>query len=527
MKLIPRLFPLFVLLAALGQPTQTKHLGNVNLDSLYLGGASEVAAQGTGNWTPIADGDTAGNPTGRHETSFVMAGGKFYLIAGREAADIDIFDPATNTWTAGAPTPISPRPLHHFQPVVVDGLIFAVMAYTGQCCGTDETGATHVYIYDPVLDLWMTGPEIPANRRRGSTGVVQHNDTLYIMGGLQFGHGAASTLVYDFFDSYNPYTNTWAVLPDKPRPRDHFGAAIVGDKIYAAGGRDTGPGNGLQGDTISAVDVYDISDNQWTTLTSAPIPTERGGTAIATLDNDVIVIGGERTDQSLAFDTVEALDTTTNQWQTLDSLNAARHGTTAAVCNGTVWVAGGSPVKGGGSMINIERYHPVSPTNCTVPQITASNLSASSGVFAGGAGAKTITVSTSGGNQAIFVNDIRLENNGQGAFSIVNAPSDRIIIAPNGSISIQVAYTGSNPGTDAAQLVLETPQKGRNFVVALTSVESADVDIDNNGFITPSDAAYVINRVGTDDLTADVTGDGFVTNADADQVLQQLGQTFP
>lgn len=492
-------------------------------------------AMQTGTWQEIPDNTTSGSPTERHETAFVMAGGKFYLIAGREADDIDIFDPDTLTWSTGATIPTLNavvQRMHHFQPIVIDGLIFVVAAYTGRCCVEEEVGATNVYIYDPLEDMWIVGADIPQNRRRGSTGVVRYQDTLYVAGGLQFGHGRDGSISYDFFDSYNPFTNEWAVLPSMPRSRDHFGAAIVGDKIYAAGGRDTGEGNGTTGVVISEVDVFDISDNQWTTLASTSnIPTARGGTATTVLDGNVVVIGGEEKNQALAFDETEALNTNTGQWITVDNLNNARHGTTATLCNGTIWIAGGSPERASGKMINIERYHPTAPTDCTEPEITASTLSASSGNFGNvtlsTSKTQTITINNMGGTQATFVAASALQNNTQNAFEIEDAPAEDIIIAANSSITIDVTFTSAAEGAATADLVLETPQKANDFVVSLTAFTPVDIDIDNNGIITPADAIYVINRVGGNDLSADVTGDGFVNGADVQAVINAIGQNFP
>jgi len=510
---------------------QQSHAQEINLNAFTLGTQEEINAQIGGSWTEITDGSTSGSPDPRHETAFVMAGGKFYLIVGREQTTIDIYDPATMTWTNGPASPIDPTPMHHFQPIVVDGLIFAVMAYTGTCCREMEVGATNVYLYDPVINEWLTGPSIPEARRRGSTGVVQYEDTLYILGGLQFGHGQNTTVSYNLFDAYNPYTNAWEVLPDMPRNRDHFGAAIVGDQIYAAGGRDTGMNNGFQGVTTGKVDVFDISDGQWTTLDDE-MPTQRGGTATAVLGADVFVIGGERSDASQAFDTVEALDTGTSQWQTAPSLNNRRHGTTAAVCNGTIWIAGGSPVRGGGKMINIEQYHPISPTECNVEEITASSLSATAGnlgtILPDETLSERVSVDASGGNQAVYVSDIRLENNASGTFAIDDAPNQGIIIAPDGSIAVDITYTPNGEGENTADLVIETPQKDNNFVVTISAAaEIPDIDLDDNNDITPSDVLYVINRLINQDRSADVNSDGTVDNADVQAVLDRLGEAFP
>ncbi len=484
-----------------------------------------------GAWVEIPDSVTSGNPDGRHETAFVAAGGRFFLIAGRESNTIDIYDPQTQAWTTGARHPVHPEALHHFQPMVVDGLIFAVNAYTGNCCGSNERGATNVYIYDPVEDMWITGRDIPETRRRGSTGVVQYGDTLYSMGGLDGGHGSSTSVSFDYFDAYNPYTGTWETLPDMPHNRDHFGAAIIDDKIYAAGGRDTGQGNGTQGDVQPQVDVYDLMTGTWSTLDD-DIPTERGGTATAVLGNDVIIIGGEEISQSSAFSTVEALDVTTEQWRALASLNTERHGTTAAVCNGTIWIAGGSPNRGGGNMINIERYHPISPTDCNQPEITPSSLSTAADYLGaadevGQSVTATVTVSNTGGNQATYIKSLRLENDSLGEFDISNGAASDIIVAPDGEIEIEIMYTPQDEGQDSVDLVIETPQRDTDFLVTLTANVPGSIDRDGNQLITPTDVVYVINRIGTSDLSADVDRNGLVTVEDVTPVLGELGNTFP
>jgi len=45
---------------------------------------------------------------------------KIYLLGGRRIQPADIYDPATRTWTLGAPPPVE---VHHFQPVVWENKI--------------------------------------------------------------------------------------------------------------------------------------------------------------------------------------------------------------------------------------------------------------------------------------------------------------------------------------------------------------------------------------------------------------------
>jgi hypothetical protein len=124
-----------------------------------------------------------------------------------------------------------------------------------------------------------------------------------------------------------------------PRPRDHFQAAVVGNRLYVIGGRDS-----ELGQEYSETDAFDFATRRWITGL-APIPTERGGFAAAVLADEILVIGGELTDRAVR--TVEAYDTRRNRWRTLDPMPTPRHGIQAVVFEGAVYVAGGGETQGG------------------------------------------------------------------------------------------------------------------------------------------------------------------------------------
>src|SRR6185436_2946592 len=100
-------------------------------------------------------------------------------------------------------------------------------------------------------------PEIPVARRRGAAACVVHNNKFYVMCGLQNGHLSGWV---PWLDVYDPINNTWTILPDAPRERDHFHAVVVEDKIYCIGGRKTGFGGNTFNATVPQVDIYDISN---------------------------------------------------------------------------------------------------------------------------------------------------------------------------------------------------------------------------------------------------------------------------
>ena len=316
--------------------------------ALLLGIPTSLSfAQDDPSWSTIS---ASGTPFERHENGFVAYNGKLYLLGGRSVKPVQIFDPETNTWSTGASPSFQ---MHHFQAVVHNDLIYVIGAYTGVCCD-NESGITHVWTYNPQTDQWNQSHEIPSNRRRGSTGAVVYNNKIYIVGGLDGGHGASAT-AYKWFDEYDPATGQWKVLPDAPRVRDHFHAVLYNNKIYLTGGRDTSD-PGFINRTTTEVDVYDFSTGNWSTL-SSNLPTPRGGTASILYRGEILVIGGESNSQVPAHDETEALNPITQSWTDRPSLNVGRHGTQAALLNDIVYIAAGAAERGGEPELNsIERY---------------------------------------------------------------------------------------------------------------------------------------------------------------------------
>ncbi|RMG25637.1 MAG: hypothetical protein D6730_10565, partial [Bacteroidetes bacterium] len=186
-------------------------------------------------------------PYNRHEHAAIALNGKFYVIGGRGNKPVQVYDPQQNSWQDQAEPPLE---MHHFQLVSVNGLIYVVGGFTGNF--PHETPLSHVYVYDPLANSWQQGPAIPAGRRRGSAGAVVYNDKIYVISGIVDGHSSGWVTYTDVFD---PATGSWTPLADAPRARDHFHAALVGQKIYVAGGRRSGA-DGTFNATVAEVDVY-------------------------------------------------------------------------------------------------------------------------------------------------------------------------------------------------------------------------------------------------------------------------------
>jgi N-acetylneuraminic acid mutarotase len=300
--------------------------------------AQEKNSLSTANWETLT---CVGEPEARHEACFVKVADKFYLLGGRKIKPVNIFDPATKTWSAGAKPPIE---IHHFQAIAYKNKIYVICAMTGLFPA--ETPLKNILIYDTKKDEWETGSEIPEGRRRGSAGIVVNKNEALIACGIINGHNGNHV---NWMDSYNFKTGKWKVLADAPKARDHFSAALKDGKIYCAGGRNT---SALTNQTftlmIPQVDVYDIKSNIWTTLPEAQnLPTLRAGTSTAFVGNKLLVIGGESGLSAVALDVVEAYDIKSKSWETLKPLNQGRHGTLAILHKNAIYLAAGCAKRGG------------------------------------------------------------------------------------------------------------------------------------------------------------------------------------
>ncbi|WP_082591062.1 PKD domain-containing protein [Sediminicola sp. YIK13] len=387
--------------------------------------------------------------TERHECSLVQAGDRFYLMGGKESTrTIDIYDYKTDSWTPLVDS--APANLHHFQATEYQGLIWVIGAFDGFGFPSEPPAAS-IWIFDPSTRLWIKGPDIPANRRRGAAGLVVHNDRFYIVGGNTIGHNGGYV---SWFDEYDPATGTWTPLADAPHSRDHFHAAVIGDKLYAAGGRLSGGPEGTFKPLVPEVDVYDFTSGTWGALPSEQnIPTPRGGSATAVFDGKLVVIGGEVFDDMVygtltkdALKVTEQYDPSTGTWTRLADMNHERHGTQAIVSGDGIFILAGSHKVGGGTQKNMEYFGTDAPQGA--PSI-ASTLSAPSSLEIGVGSSANFDIGVANGNVGVFVKSMQLSGPNANEFSIVSGGLTNGLIKPNTTHSVTVAFTGNVEGQTA------------------------------------------------------------------------------
>ncbi len=453
------------------------------------------------NLVPWIDKAEDESYTGRHECSFVQAGDRFFLFGGRENAQtLDTYDYTSNTWSTSASAPL---PFNHFQAIEYEGLVWVVGAFETNNF-PDEDPADNVWVFDPANNAWTQGPSIPTARRRGGSGLVVYNDKFYMVGGNRLGHSGG----YEpWFDEFDPTTGTFTMLPDAPRPRDHFHAVVYGDELYLIGGRLTGGPGGTFAPLVEEVDVYNFTTGTWSTLPGASnIMTPRAASSMAVFDNKIIVIGGEG--NGIAYDTVEGLDPATGSWETLAPLNHARHGTQAIVSGNGVYVTAGSPNQGGGNQKNMEVYNQDVPAG--IPSV-AGVLSAPASIELATGTPAAITLSHTGGNEAIYAGTLRIVGIDAADFDFVNSVPEPYLLRIGASRQVDIEYLGS---TDNAMASLEIVIDGGGIVtVDLVAVPPDLLDRDGDGIPDVVEIANGLNPLLAADALDDADND-FRSNID-------------
>jgi N-acetylneuraminic acid mutarotase len=117
--------------------------------------------------------------------------------------------------------------VHHPAAGVLDGRLVVVGGYRGP----GLAGATDaVQVYDPASRTWTLAAPLPSPRGAPAAAVV--NGRLIVVGGARDGASLADVAAYD------AAADAWTVLAPMPTARDHLGVAVVDGRLHAVGGRD-------------------------------------------------------------------------------------------------------------------------------------------------------------------------------------------------------------------------------------------------------------------------------------------------
>jgi N-acetylneuraminic acid mutarotase len=186
----------------------------------------------TSTWQTLAP-----MPTARGGATAEVIDGKIYIAGGLDGsgaslASVQVYDPATNTWSTAAPM-LTRR--DNPGSAVLGGKLYVFGGRTRNADGTaSPSRLATVEMYDPATNTWTARASMPTARRAMVVGTI--NGRAQVIGGERGPNNA----VFPQNEEYDPTTDTWRTLEPMLTARHGAAGGTINGVVYVAGGGPTG-----------------------------------------------------------------------------------------------------------------------------------------------------------------------------------------------------------------------------------------------------------------------------------------------
>ena len=205
---------------------------------------------------------------------------------------VQVYNPATNTWTTKASLPHVVAGFGNNGAQVIGGLVYVPGGLRR------FQGYPYLQVYNPATNLWVDKAQMPAIPPYGLPGLAfgvsgAIDGKLYVLGTCQEG----GQFCGEAFERYDTATDTWTILPLPPVvPMFDRAAGVLNKKFYVTDGK--------------VLEVYDPATNTWSK--KAPPPSGRSRFTSASVNNKLYVVGGFY--GGAVSGRVDVYDPVTNAW---------------------------------------------------------------------------------------------------------------------------------------------------------------------------------------------------------------------
>ena len=181
-----------------------------------------------------------------------------------------------------------------------------------------------------VLDAhWVRQAEMPAPRSRMA--LLAYQGRLYLVGGQR------SSGVTGLVEVFDPADKSWQEIAGKPTLGKDIQGAIIGDKLFVAGGCDN------NNQPTDALEILDLSARTWQ-RSASKMPTALCAAAVAAYKDELYVVGGWNGETYV--NSVYVYNPQTDKWRQLKQSYPLKTGYAAAIALGNdLLVAGGYDAK--------------------------------------------------------------------------------------------------------------------------------------------------------------------------------------
>jgi hypothetical protein len=220
----------------------------------------------------------------RGTDSIYVAGGYEGSIGSTNSSER--YDIKTNAWSPLAP--MSQVRQWTSGLCLADGVTF--MVFGGYYYFSPQYYLSSCEKLDTTSGIWSKAANM--TRIRMTHSVVLYNSRPVVLGGWDSGF-------LNTAEQYELTNDTWSAFPSFKTGRERFGAAVIGTKIYIAGGNNGGP-------LLNSIEIFN-----GTTWTNLPTPLPSGGRrnhAVVSFQNKLVILGGNMT-------AVDVYDPSSGSWQ--------------------------------------------------------------------------------------------------------------------------------------------------------------------------------------------------------------------
>jgi N-acetylneuraminic acid mutarotase len=278
----------------------------------------------TDHWGALRDA-----PLERTEVAAARVGRFVYVVGGFESSTaatttaVERYDLRRDRWKRVRDMPLG---VNHPTAVTFDGRVYVHGGYTS-AAGLERPTRV-LQRYDPRRDRWRRLAPSATPRAAHAAAVI--GDRLYVAGGANDSGSLRSLEIYSF------RSDRWRKGPKFPGPaRNHTAGAASGGRFYVLAGRDAG--------NLTAAERYDPRRRSWERI--APLRTPRGGiAAVRVRDGRIVVFGGEElTPGGRTIGAVEIFSPRSGRWRALADMRTPRHGLGGVALGRRVYAIEGGP----------------------------------------------------------------------------------------------------------------------------------------------------------------------------------------
>jgi N-acetylneuraminic acid mutarotase len=140
-------------------------------------------------------------------------------------------DAAAAHWTEAAPIPL---PRNQLAVAVLGGKIYAIGGQLHH--DSEQIDQSRVDIYDPERDAWQEGPPLPYGHSHSEGATFVHDDHIYMLAGHTTPTGGKKGFCANILRLREG--GVWELIGQTPKPVSSPAAAIIGERLYVAGGWD-------------------------------------------------------------------------------------------------------------------------------------------------------------------------------------------------------------------------------------------------------------------------------------------------